>query len=56
MTCTPPLLLGSQEKGGESGHLGHADGPQSRRPAFLTSPRNGKEDTAVVRQPVTPTS
>lgn len=54
MTCTPPLLLGSQEKGGESGHLG--DGPQSRRPAFLTSPRNGKEDTAVVRQPVTPTS
>lgn len=28
MTCTPPLLMGSQEKGGESGHLGHADGPQ----------------------------
>lgn len=28
MTCTPPLLMGSQEKAGESGHVGHADGLQ----------------------------
>lgn len=28
MTHTPPLLMGSQEKAGESGHLGHADGLQ----------------------------
>lgn len=43
MTCTPPLLMGSQEKGGESGHLGHAGGPQVQEGCLPHLPQKRQE-------------